>query len=73
MVASELFEDFYYYLVLDNDRIIALLGEDFLDNCGYHHIPHGDIEIEAFDEESYVQNRENALRNEDFGALLMNF
>ena len=66
MVGSEKFQDFFYYLILENDRIVALLGEDFLDNCGYHHLPHGNIEINTFDDEAYMRNRDNSLSNEDF-------
>ena len=66
LVGGELFADFYYYLILENDRILALLGEDFLENCGYSHEPHGDIKITTFDFESYGKHREDSISNEDF-------
>lgn len=66
MVGNEVFDDFFYYLILENNRIVALLGEDFLENCGYRHLPHGNIEINTFDNEAYKQNRECSLSNEDF-------
>lgn len=70
LVGGELFADFYYYLILENDRILALLGEDFLDNCGYRHVPHGDIEIISFDFDAYGKDREDSISNEDFLACI---
>ncbi len=31
----------------------ALLGDEFLDYCGYYHKPHGNFEITSFDDEEY--------------------
>ena len=70
MIGNEVFQHFFYYLILENDCIVALLGEDFLENCGYHHLPHGNIEINTFDDEAYMQNREHSLNNEDFLGII---
>ena len=48
IVDEMMFVDFYYYLVLDNKRVIALLGDDFIDHCEFHHNAHGDIIITGF-------------------------
>ena len=37
VVDEAVFADFYYYLVLDNKRVIALLGDDFIDHCECQH------------------------------------
>ena len=46
-------KDFHYYLVVENQRDIALLGFDFIDSCKGTFEPHSDIVITEFDECSY--------------------
>lgn len=53
VVDTFVFSDFYYYLVVENKRDIALLGYDFIDKCGYSHLPEEDIVITAFDDAAY--------------------
>lgn len=60
------FPRFYYYIIIENDRVIALLGEDFLDNCQYSHSFHGDIEITDFDFDSYYKGKENVQRDDKY-------
>lgn len=51
------FDRFYYYLVAEplyDNRKIALLGDDFIDCCGFSREPHGDILIKEFDFSRYV-------------------
>ena len=65
-VNGVLFPQFYCYVVVDipqtnssqqkgsrNAKRFALLGDDFLDCCGYSHEPHSDIKIYSFDEKGY--------------------
>ncbi len=61
------FSRFFCYIVVDfedskksNIKKFALLGDDFLDCCGYSHKPHEDIEIFCFDDEGYSL-KENAM------------
>lgn len=60
------FKEFHYYLITNGRKEMSLLGDDFIENCGYHHLPHGNIEINTFDDEAYMRNRDNSLSNEDF-------
>lgn len=59
------FPDFYYYVVLENKRIIALLGSDFLEHCEYQHKLKGEFEITEFDFDGYIADREDAINYED--------
>ena len=60
---------FYYYLVFENKRDIALLGFDFIDNCERCASAHGDIVVTKFDEVSYG-TVENALGADEFISLI---
>ena len=42
-------KDFCFYLILDTRRKIALIGDDFVSCCDFHHIIDGDIVIDSFD------------------------
>ena len=64
-IGQTVFSEFYYYLVLENKRTVALLGEDFIDNADYSHVKHEDIHITDFDSESYRQSFENAVEETD--------
>ena len=44
---------FHYYLVVENQRDIALLGCDFIDHCKGSFEPHSDIILSKFDENTY--------------------
>ena len=61
--------NFYYYLVLENKRDIALLGEDFIENCKGTFEPHGDILVTGFDEEGYVI-WDRALESDELISLI---
>ena len=50
-LSGEMIEWFPFYLVLDTDRKVALIGNDFITHCKFHHDPNGDIEVESFDKE----------------------
>lgn len=66
------FDRFFYYLVVDRlrkKRKIALLGDDFIDCCGFSKKPHGDIIISEFDFSSY-KSRGNALLTDEILSIL---
>ena len=60
---------FYYYLVIENKRDIALLGFDFIDNCKRSANAHGDILITEFDEEGYG-SLDGAMNNDEVIAFI---
>ena len=62
-------QDFYYYLVLENKRDVALLGDDFIGNCKGSFEPHGDIIVTGFDEKGYV-NQDRALESDELISLI---
>ncbi len=58
-IGSHLFNRFFYYIVIDrlfDDRKLALLGDDFIDCCGFSREPHGNIIIDKFDFSAYRSN-----------------
>ena len=71
IIGSYMFEKFYYYLVIEklhNDRQIALLGDDFIDCCGFEKNPHGNIVISQFDFSSY-KIETNSLSTEEILSI----
>lgn len=44
---------FYYYLILDIESPLALLGDDFISCCDFSHKVNGDIKITYIDEKYY--------------------
>ena len=69
MVGDTELTDFYYYLVLENKRDIALLGFDFIDNCKRTADSHGDIIVTEFDEASYG-GLGKAFETDELAALI---
>ena len=72
-IGGHRFEKFYYYLVIDrlkNGRKIALLGDDFIDCCGFSKEPHGNIVISGFDFKSYKNDQEKILTTEDISSII---
>ena len=61
------FQEFHYFFIVNGTRVVALLGDDFIENCRYHHEPHGDIQITGFDFEYYAAQKNNPVDN---GTLL---
>ena len=51
---SVILNDFYFYLVIENKRDIALLGFDFIEHCGGTINIHDNIIINEFDDSSYA-------------------
>ncbi len=70
-IENVLFNDFYYYLVIENKRVISLIGVDFLDCCDYTHDRHQGIEISGFDS-LYYQNtvKKDSIDTNDIIAII---
>ena len=69
-IGSSKFRDFYFYLVVENKRDIALLGFDFIDNCKRHAEPCGNYIISEFDEASYKRGQESAMSGSELIAFI---
>lgn len=61
---------FYYYLLIDVKTNAALLGDDFLSCCDYHHTAKGDIEVIAWHEELYGDTEKTVFQQNEINALL---
>ena len=57
-------DEFYYYLIVNVEDSVGLLGDDFISKCTFHHNKDGDIEIEAFDNETYHNDMQCVSRQE---------
>ena len=63
-------DKFYYYLIVDVDDVVALLGDDLISCCDFHHQKRADIEIIDFDEQLYETTYGGALADDDVQALI---
>ncbi len=71
-IGELLLKKFYYYLVvdkLDNNKQIALLGDDFLECCKFTKEPHGSIAITEFDNDCYYEKRGSALSTDEILSI----
>lgn len=59
-----------YYLILDNNLNKALLGDDFISCCTFHHQPKGDIVITAIDMDLYALSYETFADCIDISEVL---
>lgn len=46
-------KDFYYYLIVNTEQSLALLGDDFISCCSFNHSINSDIIINAFNDKLY--------------------
>ena len=69
-IGNSRFSDFFFYLVVENKRDIALLGFDFLDKCKRHAEPLGNYILSEFDEVSYKKSQERAMNGKDLIAFM---
>lgn len=69
VVGNTVLSDFYYYLVFENKRDIALLGFDFIESCSGSFNAHSDIIVTEFDEEGYGSVG-TALESDELIALI---
>ena len=70
-ISGFLLERFYYYLLpKKTDHSVALLGDDFISNCTFHHEAHGDIMVTGFDMESYHKGMQDAVSQNEVDRIL---
>lgn len=69
VVGNTMLHDFYYYIVFENKRDIALLGFDFIENCKGSFDAHKDIVINEFDDTGYGK-KDEALESDELIALI---
>lgn len=55
-ISGEHFENFCFYLIINSDRNIALLGDDFISHCDFKHKKQGDIIISDFEDASMYES-----------------
>lgn len=63
-------EHFYYYLVPQNKRAVALLGNDFLRYCEYTHKIEGNIYITKIDMDAYKRYYDSAISVDELAELI---
>lgn len=67
------FDKFYYYLIFNIERKLALLGDDFISCCNFEHKVNSNIEITHFDTNHYKINEDkekNCISEVIFDELL---
>ena len=69
-IGYTVFSEFYYYLVVENQRDVALLGYDFTDCCRSSHNPHDDIVVTEFDNEGYGASDLEAMDSDEVIAFI---
>ena len=69
VIGNTVLRDFYYYLVFENKRDIALLGFDFIEGCQGTFDAHSDIVVSGFDEGGYHISYE-ALESDELVSLI---
>ena len=63
-------DEFYYYLIVDVDEMVALLGNDFISCCSFTHEEKGDIEVNSFDKTIYGQSYHEAIDDSELQLLI---
>lgn len=53
VIAGITIPKFYYYLIVDTDAAVGLVGNDFISKCKFWHNVDGDIEVAEFDFAGY--------------------
>ena len=69
IIDNSMLEHFYYYLVIENKKDIALLGYDFVDKCSFSHNYCNDIVITEYNESGYDEVT-NALDSDELIAFM---
>ena len=67
------FDKFFYYLICNIERNLALLGDDFISCCSFEHKVNSNIEITHFDTKHYKINEDkekNCISEVIFDELL---
>ena len=63
-------KQFYYYLIVDVDDNLALLGNDFISYCNFTHKQEDDIMVSSFDYEKYCLHYEAKGRCGNINEIL---
>ncbi|MBQ6735581.1 MAG: hypothetical protein IJR00_11830 [Lachnospiraceae bacterium] len=63
-------EQFFYYLIVDIEENIGLIGNDFISKCRFHHEVDDDIEITFFHQKRYQDDTKQAITNDEVNAIL---
>lgn len=71
-VGENIFPFFKYYFIVGGRKEMSLIGDDFIDNCRYYHDPHGDINISAFDFDSYEIMPNGFLQSDELLTMIDN-
>ncbi len=69
-IGNTVLSEFYHYLVVENQRDVALLGYDFTDCCKSSHDPHSDIIVTDFDDEGYEAADLGAMNSDEVIAFI---
>ena len=69
-IGNTVFPIFHYYLVVENQRDVALLGYDFTDCCKSSHDPHSDIIVTEFDDAGYGSADLRAMDSDEVIAFI---
>ncbi|MBR0090677.1 MAG: hypothetical protein IJP92_03150 [Lachnospiraceae bacterium] len=75
MLSGEQIDWFPFYLIMDTDRKVALIGNDFITHCAFDHKPDDDIIIHGYQKdrlrESFLENNLNTfeLNQIDIGIV----
>lgn len=71
-IGGTIFGQFYYYLIVDINHPIALLGDDFISCCNFVHETNSDIIINGFEDNNYTINQNTyALSEEEISLALL--
>lgn len=70
VLSGKVFDEFYYYLLVDVDDSVGLLGDDFISKCEFSHKIDGNIEITAFDDVHYKGTVGNCISESTLDQLL---
>ena len=63
-------DHFYYYLIPQNKRQVALVGNDFLDFCSYSHDICGNIKINTIDMEKYKDSVKDSISVDEVISII---
>jgi hypothetical protein len=63
-------DHFFYYFIPQNDRSVALFGNDFLRYCEYTHTIEGSIVITKIDKDAYARYYSNAVSIDELAAVI---
>lgn len=63
-------EKFGYYLIINVNNNVALLGDDFLIHCHYVHEPYGGIVVEAVMADQYGKEMKEPIEKSRINAIL---